>query len=207
MTGEFVHRFVPGALATAPTILALHGTGGDQNDLVPLARMIDGDAAILSPRGRVTEQGMPRFFRRLSEGVFDQDDLRAQTLALAEFLDAAAAHYHFDRSRVVALGYSNGANIAASLILTIPHVLMGAVLLRPMLPFEPSTPPSLDGLPVLISAGRNDPIVPRTSTERLAEVLTHAGARVTALWQDSGHALSPRELEDVGAWWSRTFTE
>jgi phospholipase/carboxylesterase len=204
---DFVHRFVPGALASAPTILTLHGTGGDENDLVPLARMIDSDSAILSPRGRVLENGNPRFFRRLAEGVFDQEDLRAQTLALGQFVDAAAAQYHFTRARVIALGYSNGANIAASLLLTTPGVLMGAILLRPMLPFEPATHPDLHGIPILISAGRRDPIVPRRLTERLAEVLAHGGATVTTLWQDTGHALSPGELEQVSAWWRQTFGE
>jgi predicted esterase len=205
MTAEFTHRFVAGAMATAPTILALHGTGGDENDLVPLARMIDGDAAILSPRGRVLENGMPRFFKRLAEGVFDQKDLREQTLALNEFLADAATRYHFNRDRVVALGYSNGANIAASLLLTEPNAFAGAILLRPMVPFEPTAPPPLRGIPILISASRNDPIVPPALTERLADLLKQSGASVTTLWQSSGHALSPKELEQVSEWWRKTF--
>jgi phospholipase/carboxylesterase len=205
MTAEFPHRFVPGAMASAPTILALHGTGGDEHDLVPLARMIDGDSAILSPRGRVLEDGKPRFFRRLSEGVFDQEDLRQQTIALGQFLGEAAARYHFDRARVVALGYSNGANIAASLLLTEPNAMAGAILLRPMVPFEPTSPPSLNGIPILISAGRKDPIVPSANTERLAALLQASGASVTILWQETGHALSPRELEQVTEWWRKTF--
>jgi predicted esterase len=205
MTAEFSHRFVAGAMATAPTILALHGTGGDEHDLIPLARMIDGDAAILSPRGRVLENGMPRFFKRLSEGVFDQDDLREQTLALNEFIADAASRYHFNRDRVVALGYSNGANIAASLLLTEPNAFAGAILLRPMVPFEPASPPLLRGIPILISAGRNDRIVPSALTQRLAEVLEQAGASVTTLWQPTGHALSPKELEQATDWWRKTF--
>ena len=196
---------MPGGLSSAPTILALHGTGGDEHELVPLARMIDGDSAILSVRGRVLEPGLPRFFRRLAEGVFDQDDLREQTTALARFVDAAAAHYHIDRARIVALGYSNGANIAASLILTDPCALAGAILLRPVVPFEPAAPLALSGLPILISAGKRDPIVAKGSTERLESLLTHAGASVTTLWHDTGHALSPSELEQVTAWWQRTF--
>jgi phospholipase/carboxylesterase len=207
MTVEFPHRFIAGAMASAPTILALHGTGGDENDLVPLARMIDGDAAILSPRGRVLENGMPRFFKRLSEGVFDQEDLRVQTLALGTFIDEAAAHYHFDRSRVVALGYSNGANIAASLLLSEPDALAGAILLRPMVPFEPASPPRLDGTRILISAGRKDPTVAPALSERLAVLLEQAGARVTMLWQPAGHTLSPNELEQVTEWWKKTFSE
>ena len=201
---DFHHRFVPGALISAPTILALHGTGGDENDLVPLARMIDGDSAILSPRGRVSENGMPRFFRRIAEGVFDVEDLREQTAALAGFIDEAAARYHFDRTRVVALGYSNGANIAASLLLSVPNSLMGAILLRPMVPFEPSAPPALSNMPILISAGRRDPIVPTALSERLGELLQQSGANLTMLWQETGHALSPSELEEVSAWWRRT---
>jgi len=205
MTPEFTHRFVPGAMASAPTILSLHGTGGDEHDLVPLARMIDGDSAILSLRGRVLENGKPRFFRRLSEGVFDQDDLRAQTLALGQFVNEAAARYHFDRSRVVVLGYSNGANIAASLLLTERDALAGAILLRPMVPFEPAAPPALTGIPILISAGRKDPIVPTPRTERLADLLHQSGATVSVLWQETGHALSPLELEQVTDWWRQTF--
>lgn len=207
MTSDFVHRFIPGALASAPTIFALHGTGADENDLVPLARMIDGDSAILSPRGRVLENGMPRFFRRIAEGVFDQEDLRLQTSALGDFLDAAASEYHFRRDRVVALGYSNGANIAASLLLTRPGALSGAILLRPMVPFEPAPLPDLRGMPILISAGKRDPIVPRPLTERLASILNDAGAEVSTLWQETGHALSPGELEQVAAWWRRMFGE
>ena len=205
MTAEFTHRFVPGAMASAPTILALHGTGGDEHDLVPLARMIDGDSAILSLRGRVLEDGKPRFFRRLAEGVFDQEDLRQQTIALGQFIDEAAARYHFNRARVVALGYTNGANIAASLLLTEPNALAGAILLRPMVPFEPTSPPALNGIPILISAGRKDPIVPSTNTERLAALLQTSGASVTLLWQETGHALSPIELEQVTDWWRKTF--
>lgn len=208
MTAEFQHRFVPGAMASAPTILALHGTGGDEHDLVPLARMVDGDSAILSPRGRTLEQGKPRFFKRLAEGVFDQDDLRAETTALGDFLDAAAIHYHFNRAHVVALGYSNGANIAASLLLRRPGSLAGAILLRPMLPFEPEPQPDrtlLAGIPILISGGRKDPIVAPALTERLAEVLSASGAVVTITWQETGHALSPRELEEVAVWWRQTF--
>jgi len=192
-------------MASAPTILALHGTGGDENELVPLARMVDGDSAIVSPRGRVAEDGQARFFRRLAEGVFDQEDLREQTLTLSRFIDAASSHYHFDRAHVVALGYSNGANIAASLLLSEPGALAGAILLRPMVPFEPPVPPDLKGVPVLLSASRSDPLVPEALTERLAALLRDSGAMVTVLWQPTGHALSPNELEQVSEWWQRTF--
>jgi len=191
---------MPPASAEAPTILALHGTGGDENDLVPLARMVSPDAAVLSPRGKVLENGMPRFFKRLAEGVFDLEDLRARTADLAQFLAAASAKYKFDPSRVVALGYSNGANIAASLMLSNPGVLKGGILLRPMVPFEPDPLPSLRGTSVLISAGREDPMIPQASTSRLAALLKQAGADVTLSWYDTGHGLVPREMEQATRW-------
>jgi phospholipase/carboxylesterase len=191
---------MPPASAEAPTILALHGTGGDENDLVPLARMVSPDAAVLSPRGNVLENGMPRFFKRLAEGVFDLEDLRARTADLAQFVAAASAKYKFDPSRVVALGYSNGANIAASLMLSNPGVLKGGILLRPMVPFEPDPLPSLRGTSVLISAGREDPMIPQASTSRLAALLKQAGADVTLSWYDTGHDLVPREMEQATRW-------
>ncbi len=199
-TEEFIHRFEPGDPAR-PVLLALHGTGGDENDLVPLARAIDPRAAVLSPRGRVLEQGMPRFFRRLAEGVFDQEDLRLRTGELADFLDAAAATYAFDRSRMVAVGYSNGANIAASLLLSCAHAFAAAILLRPMVPFEPVGPVALAGATILVSASRQDAIVPPASTERLVELLASAGAEVTTRWYPTGHGLSPQEIRDAAAWY------
>lgn len=205
MALEFTHRFVPGASLTAPTILALHGTGGDENDLIPLARMVSADSAILSPRGRVPENGMPRFFRRLAEGVFDLDDLRLRTSELGEFIAAAAKQYGFDPSRVVALGYSNGANIAASLMLSLPRVLAGGILLRAMVPFEPDALPDLRGNRVLVSAGRQDPLVPQALTTRLAGMLQQAGADVTLNWFDAGHALLPREMEQAARWFGDRF--
>lgn len=200
MLTAFTHRFVPGTDASGPTLLALHGTGGNEHDLIPLARMVAPEAAILSPRGRVLENGMPRFFRRLAEGVFDQDDLRVQTLALADFVSEAASHYRFDPARVFAIGYSNGANIAASVMLLRPSALAGGVLLRPMVPFEPDAPPDLRGRHVLISAGRRDPIVPQALTTRLADLLDACGADVTLSWYDTGHNLTPREMEQAARW-------
>ncbi len=208
---EFIHRFEPGDPAR-PVLLALHGTGGDENDLVPLARAIDPRAAVLSPRGKVLEQGMPRFFRRLAEGVFDQEDLRLRTGELADFLDAAAARYSFDRSRMVAVGYSNGANIAASLLLSRGNAFAAAILLRPMVPFEPGRrgaereggpagPAALAGAKILVSASRQDAIVPPASTERLVELLASGGAEVTTRWYPTGHGLSPQEIRDAAAWY------
>lgn len=193
-----VHRFEPGS-AELPTLLLLHGTGGDENDLLPLGRALLPGAALLSPRGAVLEHGQPRFFRRLAEGVFDMEDLHLRTAELAAFIREAAVAYRFDASRVVALGFSNGANIAASLMLSNTGVLAGGVLLRPMVPFEPEVRPSLRGVPVLISAGRNDPIVPTTLVERLGVLLKEGGASVDLVWQAGGHGLTKGDVEVAAA--------
>ena len=189
-------------------LLALHGTGGDETDLLPMARMIDPRAAVLSPRGKVLENGMPRFFRRLAEGVFDQEDLRLRTRELGEFLDEAAKQYQFDAARVVAVGYSNGANVAASLLLTAgaaENTFAGAILLRPMVPFEPEAVPALTGTRILIAASRQDAIVPPASTERLAALLSSGGADVTMRWYGTGHGLSPQEVRDAASWYTEHF--
>jgi predicted esterase len=200
VVSSVIHRFERGTDPARPVMLVLHGTGGDEHDLIPLARTIDPAAPILSPRGRVIENGMPRFFRRLAEGVFDEADLRVRTAELAEFIGAAAQHYGFDPARVVAVGYSNGANIAASLLLAGTNALAGAVLLRPMVPFEPAVLPDLRGRSILVSASRRDPIVPPVLTERLADLLTSAGADVTTAWWPSGHGLSQQEIEAAREW-------
>ena len=151
---SFIHRYEPPARADAPTLLLLHGTGGDENDLLPLGKNLMPDAGMLSPRGKVLEQGMPRFFRRLAEGVFDVEDLKRRTSELADFIAEAAEHYTFDARRVIAVGFSNGANIAASLLLSRPSVLSAAVLFRAMVPFVPEAPPaSPGGASVLLSNG------------------------------------------------------
>ena len=160
-TLAFTHEWVPAQnVSSAPTLLLLHGTGGNARDLLPLGRQLLPGANLLSPLGKVLERGMPRFFRRLAEGVFDQEDLRFRTGELAEFMQQSAGVYGFDAKRVVAVGYSNGANIAASLLLRRPEVLAGAILLRPMTPFMPEAMPDLNGKPIFIGAGRNDRIVP-----------------------------------------------
>ena len=197
-----VHRWEPAAGADAPTLLLLHGTGGDENDLIPLARLVAPDAAILSVRGNVLEQGMPRFFRRLSEGVFDLDDLRQRTAALGDFLDAAGRRYGFSPDRVYALGFSNGANIAASLLLSRPSALAGAVLIRAMVPFEPDISPDLRGRSVLLSEGRMDPLIPAARAERLAAILETAGASVELAWQPGGHGLAQGDVTVASRWLS-----
>jgi predicted esterase len=207
---EFVHQFVPAASTSAgsplagTTLLLLHGTGGDERDLLPLGQAVAPGAALLSPRGRVLEGSAPRFFRRLAEGVFDVPDLVARTHELAAWVGAAAERYGFDPGRVTALGFSNGANIAASTLLLHPGLLAGAVLLRAMVPFEPDAPVRIPGTPVLLSSGRFDPIIPATNATRLAALLGAAGAQVTPLWQNTGHQLAPGELPQIAAWLRRT---
>jgi predicted esterase len=197
-----VHRFEAGS-AELPTLLLLHGTGGDENDLLPLGRALLPGAALLSPRGAVLERGQPRFFRRLAEGVFDMEDLHLRTAELATFVRDAAAQYRFDPGRVVAIGFSNGANIAASLMLSNAGVLAGAVLLRAMVPFEPDVRPSLRGVPVLLSAGRNDPIVPAALVERLGVLLKEGGASVDLVWQPGGHGLTKGDVEAAATFLQR----
>jgi predicted esterase len=196
----FVHRFDPAKEPGAPTLILLHGTGGDENDLLPLGRMLDERAALLSPRGKVLENGMPRFFRRLSMGVFDEEDLVNRTHELASFVEEAASEYGLDPKRLFAVGFSNGANIAASLLLLHPGLLAGAVLLRAMTPFELETLPDLSGTPVYLAAGRSDQMIPAESAERLAELLRKAGAEVTLDWQPGGHGIGRAEVEAARAW-------
>jgi phospholipase/carboxylesterase len=194
----FVHRFFPGE--TGMTLLLLHGTGGDENDLVPLGRELAPNAAILSPRGKVSEHGAPRFFRRLAEGVFDHEDLVFRTHELADFIEAAAEEYGFDLSKLVAVGYSNGANVAASLMLLHPGLLRAAVLFRAMVPFEPEETPDLSGMPVFLAAGRRDHMIPPENTERLAEILREAGADLDLRWRNTGHPLTYEEVAEAKEW-------
>jgi predicted esterase len=195
----FVHRYIPGA-PDKPTLLLLHGTGGDENDLLPLGEALLPGAARLSPRGKVLENGMPRFFRRLAEGVFDLDDLRKRTHELADFVEAAREAYDLGERRSVAVGFSNGANIAAAMLLLRPTVLGGALLIRPMVPLVPDALPDLRGIPVQLNAGQVDPLVPAPQSEALGKLLADAGASVDLRWIASGHALTREDL-DVGKAW------
>jgi phospholipase/carboxylesterase len=201
----FVHRFFPGE--SGATLLLLHGTGGDENDLVPLGRELAPGAAILSPRGKVSEYGAARFFRRLAEGVFDHEDLVFRTHELAQFVGAAAEEYGFDPSRLVAVGYSNGANIAASLMLLHPGLLSAAVLFRAMVPFEPEEVPDLSGMPVFLAAGQMDRMIPPENTERLAEILQQAGADLDLRWRNTGHPLTYEEVAEAKVWLSEILPE
>jgi predicted esterase len=198
----FVHRFEPAVESPVEgTLLLLHGTGGNENDLLPLGRAISPHAALLAPRGQVLEHGMPRFFRRLAEGVFDHEDLVARTHQLADFVRDRAKEHGFDANRVIAVGFSNGANIAGSLLLLRPETLAGAILLRPMVPFVPESLPKLDGRRVLVAAGQSDPIVPARQSELLAEMLRRAGAEVTLHWSPGAHGLDGSDLTAASAWW------
>ena len=183
-----------------PTLLLLHGTGGDENGLLDLGRMLDPTMGLLSPRGKVLENGMPRFFRRLAEGVFDVPDLIQRTHELADFVEVASTTYGFDATRVIAVGFSNGANIAASMLLLRPETLAKAILLHPMVPFMPGHLPQLTGKQVFIGAGRRDPIVPMHNTEQLVELLQQAGATVNAHWHNGGHTITHEEVREAKSW-------
>jgi predicted esterase len=200
MNVDFVHVYEPPADPSAPMLLLLHGTGGDEHDLVPLARRLHPTAGVLSPRGKVLERGMPRFFRRLAEGVFDLEDLKFRTEELAAFLEAAATKYRFDQSRLTAVGFSNGANIAGSLLLLSPETLGAAVLIRAMVPIVPDPLPKLAQKPVFISNGRQDQLISLSQTEQLVDLLRRAGADVTLTWQPGGHGLTDADLSDAARW-------
>jgi phospholipase/carboxylesterase len=198
---DFIHEFVQGK--SNRTLLLLHGTGGPERALIPFGHELDPDASLLSPRGKVLEDGMPRFFRRLAEGVFDLDDLRKRTDELADFVISAAEHYEIDNKKIVAVGYSNGANIAASMLLLRPEILSAAILFRAMVPLIPDKQPDLSSKSVLISAGSFDPIVPASQTKQLAELLRAAGADVTVRFLQSGHELTPDDVDLAREWLSK----
>ena len=204
----FIHRFIPSnrkeAKAKTPlaTLLLLHGTGGNEEDMIPLGHEIAPEAAILSPRGKVLEAGMPRFFRRLAEGVFDIQDLKFRTNELADFIENASKLYSFDLEYMIAVGYSNGANIASSLLLLRPEILSAAILFRPMVPFIPDTLQNLVSKNILICAGEWDPIVPRQNTEKLLDIFKKAHTNVSIYWQKSGHELGQEEILTAKEWLS-----
>jgi len=195
---DFLHEFVPGN--SNRTLLLLHGTGGNEHDLIPLGRELDPDAFLLSPRGKILENGMPRFFRRLAEGVFDLDDLKTRTKELADFVAAAVRHYGLVAGNIVGVGYSNGANIAASMLLLRPEIMHAAILFRAMVPLIPNELPDLSSAHVWIGAGDQDPIIPSSETQRLVDLLRDAGADVTIRFFRAGHGLTNSEIEAAGQW-------
>lgn len=200
----FVHRFVPAERENAPIALLLHGTGGNEDDLLPLGQRLLPGAALLSPRGKVLENGMPRFFRRFAEGVFDVEDLKRRTDELAAFIDSARGQYGLSDRKLVAVGYSNGANVAASLILSHPGYVSAAVLFRAMVPFRPDAPPDLSGVSVLLAAGRSDPIVPSAFARELVGILEAGGAQVAVHWHEGGHELGEDDVEAARLWLARS---
>jgi predicted esterase len=195
---DFIHEFVPGI--SERTLLLLHGTGGNERDLLPVGRELDPNAALLSPRGKVLENGMPRFFRRLAEGVFDLEDLKKRTIELADFVAAAAKHYKLAADQIVAVGYSNGANIAASMLLLRPEILSAAILFRAMVPLVPEKLPDLSSVRVWIGAGNQDPIIPASEAQGLVELLRSAGADVTIRFANASHALTEADVETARHW-------
>jgi phospholipase/carboxylesterase len=196
----FTHQFVPAEGASTTTLVLLHGTGGDEHDLLPLGRALHPTAALLSPRGRVLEGSMPRFFRRFAEGRFDLDDVVVRAQELATFLDEAAQQYRLARGRMVAVGYSNGANIAHPTMLLHPESFAAAALLHAQFVLAPTPLPTLSGRAVFLAAGEADPIVPPAEARRLAEVLAAAGATVTPFWSPGGHALTREDVEHAQQW-------
>ena len=195
---DFLHEFVPGD--SSRTLLLLHGTGGNERDLIPLGRELDPNASLLSPRGKILENGMPRFFRRLAEGVFDLEDLKTRTNELADFVAAAVRHYKLTADHVVGVGYSNGANVAASMLLLRPEIMRAAILFRAMVPLIPEKLPDLSSVRVWIGAGDQDPIMPASETEGLAKLLRRGGADVTIRFANAGHGLTNEDLDAARHW-------
>ena len=195
---DFLHEFVPGN--SNRTLLLLHGTGGNERDLIPLGRELDPDASLLSPRGKILENGMPRFFRRLAEGVFDLEDLKTRTNELADFVAGAVRHYNLSAEDIVGVGYSNGANIAASMLLLRPEIMHAAILFRAMVPLIPDKLPDLSSVRVWIGAGDHDPIIPASETKRLADLLRRAGADVTIRFAEAAHGLTNDDLNAARHW-------
>jgi phospholipase/carboxylesterase len=201
----FIHKYVPASPESshAVTLLLLHGTGADENDLLPLGRELWPGAALLGVRGKVLENGMTRYFRRYAEGVFDVEDLKSRTEELAQFIDAAAERYRFSKTRLIIVGYSNGANIGSSLILLHPHYLAAAVLFRAMVPFVPDVIRDLSHLSMFIGAGRLDPVVPSGQVEELGALFESGRADVTISWSQGGHELGEDDILRAKTWLSR----
>lgn len=195
---SFTHRFEAGSDPQRKPLLLLHGTGADENDLVPLGQMVAPGAALLSPRGKVLENGMPRFFRRLAEGVFDEADVRRRAEELADFVAAARDAYALPAP--VAVGFSNGANIAAALLYLRPEALAGAALIRAMVPLREARPAGLAGKPVLILSGAMDPLIPAADAARLAALMEEAGAEVRHESLPAAHGLTQQDVAILRKW-------
>jgi phospholipase/carboxylesterase len=200
----FMHRYIPPLGKddnSALTLLLLHGTGGNEDDLLPLGRELDPHAGLLSPRGKILEADrIPRFFRRLAEGIFDIEDLKFRTFELARFVENASKIYKFDLNKIIAVGYSNGANIAASMLLLKPQTLSGAVLFRAMVPLVPDSLGDLSEKRILLSSGLRDPIATRQEAERLYGLFKQARAIIDLQWQNSGHDLTEDDIHVAKQW-------
>ena len=204
----FIHRFIPANSKEKQsdlTLLLLHGTGGNEEDLIPLGKELSSNASILSVRGKVLENGMPRFFRRLKEGIFDMEDLNLRTNELAEFILNSSSVYELELERIIAVGFSNGANIGASLLLRRPEVLSGAILFRAMVPFIPKVLPDLSNKHVLLSEGLHDPIVSREEAQNLLKLFMRTHSDAALEWQDSGHNLVQEDIVASRRWLERNF--
>ncbi|WP_078553671.1 alpha/beta hydrolase [Bacillus alkalicellulosilyticus] len=201
------HVYIEGKEKSGPTLLLLHGTGGNEQDLIPLAQAIAPNASMLGVKGNVLENGMPRFFRRLQEGIFDEEDLIFRTKELNDFIGECAQNYQFNRDNVVAIGYSNGANIAASIMYHYEKSLAGAILFHAMVPLRGIDLPHLHGTPVFIGAGKRDPLIPQEETKELVANLEHAHAKVTEHWHEGGHELRSEEVEQAKVWYTSNFNK
>ena len=198
---SFVHRYEPPhTTPDGTTLLLLHGTGGDESDLLPLGSVLNPRAGLLSPLGKVAEQGASRFFRRIKGGGFDARDRITRTQELAQFVEAASAHYGLDPTRIVGVGFSNGATAVASLLLLRPGILSAAALFAPSLPFVPNGLPDLVSAPVYIGAGRSDTIAQPERTMELVELLRRARANVQLSWHKGGHTLTPEQVTEARDW-------
>ena len=201
----FVHRFEPATVPGAPALLLLHGASGDENSLIAFGKAMAPGAALLSPRGQVIERGMARFFRRDGEGGFDQADVEARTNDLVLFVERACTAYQMPRAKLVAAGFSNGANMAASLLLRCPEAFCGAALMRGMVPFTPQRPVDLQRRPVLILSGVDDPIVATDEVAELADIFRAANAEVTLNWETAGHTLCQGDVLIAFDWMRKFF--
>ncbi|AWB46052.1 carboxylesterase [Paenibacillus sp. CAA11] len=201
------HIFEKGQDLNAPTLVLFHGTGGTERDLLGLGRLISRGSSLLGVRGNVLENGMPRFFRRLAEGVFDEEDLVYRTKEIYDFLGQAAADYELDREKLVAVGYSNGANIIGSLLFHYQDAFRGAILHHPMVPIRGLQLPDLSGIPIFIGAGKNDPLCAPSETEELQKLLEDAGAKVTVHWESFGHQLTQSEAQAAARWYQENFVQ
>lgn len=199
---NYTYAYVPGAASSKRVLVMLHGTGGNEDDLLGIGALLDANAHLLSPRGNVLENGMPRFFRRFGEGKFDTEDVIRRSQELADFLHEAIARYNLEGLEIVVVGYSNGANIASAVLALHPGIIDKAILLRPMLTLVPEKITPSPSTAVLILSGTSDPIVQRESVTELAEQLTRSAVKVTHIWEEAGHQLTQQDVNHMKEWLS-----